>query len=89
MERLGCCVGILVNNAGVMDFMQGVGELSDDIWRRVLSINLDGPMFTMRRAVPLMVAQGGGAVVNIASTAGIGAAPRAPRTRRPSTRWSA
>ncbi|HEU5300191.1 MAG TPA: SDR family oxidoreductase [bacterium] len=64
-------VDILVNNAGVMDFMQGVGELSDDIWRRVLSINLDGPMFTMRRAVPLMVAQGGGAVVNIASTAGI------------------
>ncbi len=27
--------------------MQGVGELSDDIWRRVLSINLDGPMFTI------------------------------------------
>jgi NAD(P)-dependent dehydrogenase (short-subunit alcohol dehydrogenase family) len=62
---------ILVNNAGVMDFMQGVGELADDVWRRVLGINLDGPMFTMRRAVPLMVAQGGGAIINIASTAGI------------------
>jgi NAD(P)-dependent dehydrogenase (short-subunit alcohol dehydrogenase family) len=64
-------IDILVNNAGVMDFMQGVGELSDDIWRRVVGINLEGPMFTMRRAVPLMVKQGGGSIVNVASTAGI------------------
>src|ERR671933_2805920 len=64
-------IDALVNNAGVMDYMQGVGELSDDIWRRVLGINLDGPMFTSRRAVPRMVAQGGGSIVNIASTAGI------------------
>lgn len=64
-------IDVLVNNAGVMDYMQGIGELSDDIWRRVLSINLDGPMFTMRRAVPRMVEQGGGAIINIASTAGI------------------
>jgi NAD(P)-dependent dehydrogenase (short-subunit alcohol dehydrogenase family) len=64
-------IDILVNNAGVMDYMQGVGELSDDIWRRVLGINLEGPMFAMRRAVPLMVKQGGGSIVNTASTAGI------------------
>ncbi|MEI7556394.1 glucose 1-dehydrogenase [Candidatus Chlorohelix sp.] len=62
---------ILVNNAGVMDYMQGVGELSDDIWRRVLSINLDGPMFTSRRAVQQMLKQGGGSIVNVSSTAGI------------------
>ncbi len=62
---------VLVNNAGVMDYMQGVGELSDDIWRRVMSINLDGPMFTMRHAVPRMIAQGGGAIINIASVGGI------------------
>ena len=64
-------VDILVNNAGVMDYMQGVGELADDIWRRVMSINLDGPMYTMRRAVPRMVEQGGGSIVNVASVAGI------------------
>jgi len=51
---------VLCNNAGVMDYMQGVGELSDDIWRRVLSINLDGPMFTSRRAIQHMLAQGSG-----------------------------
>ena len=44
-------IDVLVNNAGVMDFMQPVGELSDEVWRRVLGINLDGPMFAMRRAV--------------------------------------
>lgn len=62
---------VLCNNAGVMDYMQGVGELSDDIWRRVLSINLDGPMFASRRAVQYMLAQGGGSIINTASTAGI------------------
>lgn len=62
---------VLCNNAGVMDYMQGVGELSDDIWRRVLSINLDGPMFASRRAVQQMLAQGSGSIINTASTAGI------------------
>jgi NAD(P)-dependent dehydrogenase (short-subunit alcohol dehydrogenase family) len=62
---------VLCNNAGVMDYMQGVGELSDDVWRRVLSINLDGPMFTSRRAVAHMLAHGGGSIVNVASTAGL------------------
>ena len=62
---------VLCNVAGVMDYMQGVGELSDDIWRRVLSINLDGPMFTSRKAVQYMLTHGGGSIVNIASTAGI------------------
>lgn len=64
-------VDVLCNNAGVMDYMQGVGELSDDIWQRVLSINLEGPMFTSRRAIPYMLKQGSGSIINIASTAGI------------------
>lgn len=62
---------LLVNNAGVMDYMQGVGELDDAVWRRVLGTNLDGPMFTSRRAVRQMLEHGGGAIVNVASTAGI------------------
>lgn len=62
-------LNVLVNNAGVMDYMQGVGELSDDIWRKVMGINLDGPMFTSRRAVKYMLEHGGGSIVNICSTA--------------------
>jgi NAD(P)-dependent dehydrogenase (short-subunit alcohol dehydrogenase family) len=64
-------IDILVNNAGIMDLMQPVGQLSDDVWRRVLAINLDGPMFTMRRAVPRMLEQASGSIINIGSTAGI------------------
>ena len=62
---------VLCNNAGVMDYMQGVGEVEDDIWRRVLSINLDGPMFTSRRAVQHMRRQGSGSIINIASIGGV------------------
>jgi NAD(P)-dependent dehydrogenase (short-subunit alcohol dehydrogenase family) len=60
-------IDVLVNNAGIMDHFQGVGELENDIWRRVLATNLDGPMFTSRRALPYMLEQGRGSIVNIAS----------------------
>ena len=62
---------VLCNNAGVMDYMQGVGELDDEIWRRVLGVNLDGPMFTSRRAVQQMRRQGTGSIINIASIGGL------------------
>jgi NAD(P)-dependent dehydrogenase (short-subunit alcohol dehydrogenase family) len=65
---------ILVNTAGVMDHMAGVGEMTDEIWRKVMRINLDGPMYTSRRAVRHMLAHGGGAIINIGSTAGISGA---------------
>lgn len=61
----------LCNNAGVMDYMQGVGEVTDEIWRRVMGINLDGPMFTSRKAIQYMLEHGGGSIINVASTAGI------------------
>ena len=65
-------IDILVNNAGVMDLFQSVADVDNETWRRVLSVNLDGPMFAMRRAVPLMLRQGHGAIVNIASVASVG-----------------
>ncbi|MBJ7577827.1 glucose 1-dehydrogenase [Devosia sp. MC532] len=63
---------ILVNNAGVMDLFQSVADVDNATWRRCMSVNVDGPMYAMRRAVPLMLAQGGGSIVNIASVAAIG-----------------
>ncbi len=63
---------VLCNNAGVMDTNQAVGELTNEMWERVLGINLNGPMFLSRRAVPIMVAQGGGSIINTDSMAGIG-----------------
>jgi len=63
---------ILVNNAGIMDRMLPVGELDDATWNRVLAVNLSGQMYTMRLAIPIMLAQGGGVIVNVASAAGLG-----------------
>jgi NAD(P)-dependent dehydrogenase (short-subunit alcohol dehydrogenase family) len=60
---------ILVNNAGT----GGRGpshELSDAEWRRVLALNLDSVFYMARAAVRPMLAQGSGAIVNIASIFG-------------------
>jgi NAD(P)-dependent dehydrogenase (short-subunit alcohol dehydrogenase family) len=65
-------IDILVNNAGVMDLNQGVGEVTNDMWQRVIGINLNGPMYASRRAIPHMVQQGGGSIINVASIAGMG-----------------
>ncbi|MCZ8013356.1 MAG: SDR family oxidoreductase [Gemmatimonas sp.] len=64
-------VDVLVNNAGIMDYMAGVGELTDDVWRRVMRVNVDGPMYTSRLAVPAMLTQGRGVIINVASIASL------------------
>jgi NAD(P)-dependent dehydrogenase (short-subunit alcohol dehydrogenase family) len=67
-------IDVLVNNAGVIDSNQGVGELADAVWERVMGINLNGPMYTSRKAVQHMLRQGGGNIINMVSTAGLGGA---------------
>lgn len=74
-------IDVLINNAGIMDGFTPVGDLSDDLWDRVMGINLTAPMRLMRAFIPQMVKAGGGAVVNIASLAAItGAAAGAAYT---------
>jgi len=63
---------VLVNNAGIMDQFQGVATIDDDTWQRVIAVNLHGPMYAMRVAVPFMKEHGGGSIVNVASAAGVG-----------------
>ena len=74
LDRYGR-LDVLVNNAGVMDYMAGVGAVTDEVWRKVLAVNVDGPMFTCRRAVQQMLEQGGGSIINVASIAGIHGGP--------------
>src|ERR1051326_989322 len=62
---------ILCNNAGIMDLMTPAAEVSLALWERVLSINLNGPFLACRRAIPIMLEQGGGSIVNTASEAGL------------------
>lgn len=68
-------IDILVNNAGVQ-FNCAAEELSDDDWRRVLGIDLDGAFYCSREAGKVMLTQGRGAIVNIASIAALFGMPR-------------
>lgn len=60
---------VLVNNAGVMDHFQGVAEVDDELWDRVMKINLYGPMYLSRAAIPHLLKRGGGSIVNLGSVA--------------------
>lgn len=62
---------ILVNNAGIMDRALPVADCSDDVWNRVMAVNVNGPFYACRKAVPIMVQQGGGTIINTASVGGI------------------
>ena len=61
---------ILVNNAGVYVGYGGpVRTITDDMWRTLWSINVDGGFYTCRTAASLMIEAGrGGRIINIAST---------------------
>jgi NAD(P)-dependent dehydrogenase (short-subunit alcohol dehydrogenase family) len=58
-------------NAGVMTGEADITSLSDEAYRRVLSVNVDGVVFGLRSLVPALAARGGGAVVVTASLAGL------------------
>lgn len=61
----------LVNNAGIMDTFQPVGEVDDAVWERVFAVNVDAVMRLTRAVVPAMLANGRGSVVNVASEASL------------------
>lgn len=59
-------IDVLVNNAGSAR-NRTVAKMSDEEWRDVMAVNLDGPFYCSRAALPLMRRQKNGAIVNIAS----------------------
>lgn len=61
----------LVNNAGIMDKMEGVANFDDATFQRVMGVNVYGPFVTCRAAVRHMKERGTGAIVNVASVAGV------------------
>ena len=62
---------IVVNNAGIMDGFRPVAEVTDEMWERVIAVNLTGPMLLARAALPLMLQAGRGVIVNISSIGGL------------------
>jgi 3-hydroxybutyrate dehydrogenase len=74
--RAGFCrdPDILVNNAG-MAASATLGNTDDELWNRLLAINLSGTFYCTRAAMPAMLKKGWGRIINIASIAGKTGAP--------------
>jgi NAD(P)-dependent dehydrogenase (short-subunit alcohol dehydrogenase family) len=70
---------VLVNNAGIAGPTAAIEDVDPADWRRCLEVDLTGQYLCARRAVPLLKAAGGGAIINMSSAAGrLGYAFRTP-----------
>ena len=63
-------IDILINNAGITGGNAPTWELSPEVWRRVIEVNLIAPYLTCHAVVPHMIERGWGRIVNMASVAG-------------------
>ncbi|MEL6251845.1 MAG: glucose 1-dehydrogenase [Bacteroidota bacterium] len=70
-------VDIAVNNAGIGGILEFTHKYPDDLYDKIIQVNVNGVWYCMKEALKIMLEQGeGGSIVNISSVAGIGAAPR-------------
>lgn len=68
-------LNILVNNAGIMDGFEPVGEITDEKWDRIFDINTKGVMYAMRKAVNYWLDKDQpGTIINTISTGGLNGA---------------
>jgi NAD(P)-dependent dehydrogenase (short-subunit alcohol dehydrogenase family) len=63
---------VLINNAGIEGPIGPVEDISPEAWQRTIAVNLDGQFLCARNAVPLLKSAGGGSIINMSSTAGLG-----------------
>jgi NAD(P)-dependent dehydrogenase (short-subunit alcohol dehydrogenase family) len=77
LEQLGR-IDCAFNNAGIEGEQGATQDCSEANWDRVLAINLKGVWLCMKAEIPLMLKQGGGAIVNCSSIAGLVGFPGIP-----------
>lgn len=75
--NFGGKLDVLVNNAGI-DPPGSIVEVDPNMWKQVIDVNLTGPFFLMKAAIPHMLKIGGGSIINVASLAGIRCIPAMP-----------
>ena len=64
-------IDCLFNNAGIEGVVRPLTEYPEDVFDRVIAVNLKGVWLGMKHVAPVMRERGGGAIVNTASTAGL------------------
>ncbi|MGH1415678.1 MAG: SDR family oxidoreductase [Pelagimonas sp.] len=62
-------VDILINNAGLIDPISRIADSDPALWGAVVDVNVKGVYHGLRYAIPVMLAQGGGTIINISSGA--------------------
>ena len=62
---------VLVNNAGIAGPTAPIDTHDEDGWNECIQVNLSGTFYVTKRAVPLLRKSGGGAIINISSTAAL------------------
>lgn len=64
-------LNLAVNNAGIEGTRQLLAEYDLEAWDTMMSVNLNGVFYGMRRQIPAIIASGGGAIVNMSSVLGV------------------
>jgi len=71
VDAAGERIDLLANVAGILDRFMTPADMEDEVWERVLAVNLTAPMRLTRAVLPSMIAAGKGAIVNVTSAAGL------------------
>ena len=74
VERMGG-LDAVVNNAGIEGLVTGVQDYDDEVFDRIMRVNVRGVWLNLKRAVSLMLERSGGTIVNLGSGASLRGLP--------------